>query len=101
MRQLKKTPGRLNIYVRDPAVRRQVKAAAAKRDLTLTEYCLRAIIHQLVQDGERLSPEGPTPLEGAVRRARQFQAKTFKGEVFSVNSAELIAEARSERGRAR
>jgi len=101
MRQLKTSPGRLNIYVHDATVRRQVKAAAAKRDLTVTEYCLRAILHQLVQDGERLSRESPATLEAAIRRARQFQAKTFKGHVFSVNSAELIAEARAERGRAR
>ena len=96
-----KTPGRLNIYVHDLAVRRQVKAAAAKRDLSVTEYCLQAIMRQLVQDGERLQERTPTPLKSAVGRAKQFQAETFQGRTFSINSAELIAEAREERARAR
>ena len=101
MAQSKTSPGRLNIYVRDPAVRRQVKAAAAKRDLSVTEYCLRAILRQLVQDGERLAERRLAPLEAAVRRARQFQTKTFHGRAFSVNSADLIAEAREDRADAR
>lgn len=91
---------RLNIYVRDPAVRRQVKAAAAKRDLSVTEYCLRAIARQLVQDGEQPPERQPAHLKGAVGRAREFQARAFQGQTFSINSAELIAEAREERARA-
>ena len=71
MPQSKTSPGRLNIYVHDPAVRRQVKAAAAKRDLSVTEYCLRAIIRQLAEDGERLPQRKRTHLEAAVRQARQ------------------------------
>jgi hypothetical protein len=101
MRQSKTSPGRLNIYVHDPAVRRQVKAAAAKRDLSVTEYCLRAILRQLAKDGERLPQRTRAPLEAAARQARQFQAETFQGRAFSINSAELITEARVERGRAR
>lgn len=97
MRQSKISPGRLNIYVHDPAVRRQVKTAAAKRDLSVTEYCLRAIIRQLAEDGERLPQRTRAPLEAAARQARQFQAETFQGRAFSINSADLIAEARKVR----
>lgn len=95
----KKTPvARLNIYVPDSATRRQVKTAAAKRDLSVSEYCLRAITRQLIGDGER-SPQGKDlhPLATAIETARRFQAETFGGRVFAVSSAELIQEAREER----
>lgn len=90
---------RINIYVPDPAVRRQVKAAAAQRDVSVSEYCLRAITAQLVRDGEhRAVDDGPgAALPGAVARARRFQAKTFKGRRFRVSSASLIRESRAAR----
>jgi len=94
---LKKTPvTRLNIYLPDPAIRRQVKAAAAERDLSASEYCLRAITAQLIRDGQR-PPEGKRPLKAAVAAARRFQAQAFGGRVFSVSSAELIRQVREDR----
>ncbi|GIW50694.1 MAG: hypothetical protein KatS3mg081_0049 [Gemmatimonadales bacterium] len=94
----KSTVTRLNIYLPDPAIRRQVKAAAAKQDLSASEYCLRAITRQLIRDGER-PPHGKErpPLETAIAAARRFQAETFGGRVFTVSSAELIREAREGR----
>lgn len=90
---------RINIYVPDPAVRRQVKAAAAQRDVSISEYCLQAITAQLVRDGERraIDGEGRTLLADAVAKARRFQAKTFKGRRFRVSSARLIRASRATR----
>lgn len=94
---LRKPPvPRLNIYLPDPAIRRQVKAAAAERDQSVSEYCLRAITAQLIRDGQR-PPERNSPLRAAVATARRFQARAFGGRVFSVSSAELIREAREDR----
>lgn len=94
----RQTVTRLNIYVPDAAFRRQVKTAAAKRDLSASEYCLRAITAQLIRDGERRLHEAPPRLvEGAVAAARRFQTESFGGRVFSVGSADLIREAREER----
>lgn len=88
---------RLNIYLPDLAIRRQVKAAAAKRDLSVSEYCLRAITAQLLRDGERPPDRGPRHhLKVAAAAARQFQKETFSGRAFAVSSAELIREAREE-----
>ncbi len=89
---------RLNIYVPDPATRRQVKAAAAKRDLSVSDYCLKAITAQLVRD-EELPPGGNHlhPVRGAVDRARRFQKETFGNRVFATSSATLIRETRKWR----
>lgn len=94
-KQKKTKVTRLNIYLPDPVIRRQVKAAAAKRDLSVSEYCLRAITSQLIRDRE-LPPRGKGlhSLEAAIATARRFQAETFSGRVFAVSSAELIRDAR-------
>jgi len=94
----KTTVVRLNIYLPNHAIRRQVKAAAAKRDLSVSEYCLRAITSQLIRDGQRpLHRKGRHPLQTAIATARRFQAETFGGRVFTISSAELIREAREGR----
>ncbi len=98
-RRLEKTGiTRLNIYTPDPSIRRQVKYAAAKRDLTVSDYCLRAITAQLVNDGELPHRRDHLdPVRVAVDRARQFQKKTFGNRVFATNSATLIRQARNAR----
>ena len=57
---------RLNIYVNDPTIRRQVKTAAAKQDISVSEYCLRAITVQLMKDGGKPPEEEPNFLKPAV-----------------------------------
>lgn len=48
---------RLNIYLDDPEIKRQIKMAAAKRDVSISEYCLWALKRQLIKDGERIPQE--------------------------------------------
>ncbi|MBW2339735.1 MAG: hypothetical protein JRF50_05195 [Deltaproteobacteria bacterium] len=88
---------RLNIYINDPAIRRQVKTAAAQQDISVSEYCLRAIRVQLMKDGGKLPKEEPSLLKAAIEKAQRFQTETFGGRVFSISSADLIAEARENR----
>ena len=88
---------RLNIYVNDPTIRRQVKTVAAKQDISVSEYCLRAILVQLIKDGEKPPKEKLNFLKPAVEKAHRFQAESFGGRVFSVTSADLIREAREDR----
>ncbi len=89
---------RLNIYVPDPSIRRRVKAVAAKQDISVSEYCLRAITRQLIRDGERAPrSEGPEAFKSAIAWACRFQAETFGGRMFKVSSADLIPEAREGR----
>ena len=88
---------RLNIYVNDPTIRRQLKTAAAKQDISVSEYCLRAITAQLMKDGGKPPEEEPNFLKPAIEKARRFQAETFGGRVFSISSADLIREAREDR----
>lgn len=92
---------RLNIYLPERSMRRQVKLAAAGLDVSVSEYCVRAIAIQLAKDGGETS-EAKAPgrtLDEAVRRARRFQSRMFDEKVFEVSSADLIEGARAERGR--
>jgi hypothetical protein len=93
----KNTSVRINIYVHDPGIRRRIKTVAAQKDLSVSEYCLQAIEGQLAR--EQLSPEeaGMRTLNKAVEKARKFHTKHFGKRAFSVNSADLIREAREER----
>lgn len=97
MPKKKTNPLRLNIYINDPGIRRQVKTAAAKRDISVSEYCLRAITLQLMKDGERPGEGKADFLKTAIEKAHRFRAKTFGGRVFSVSSTDLIREARENR----
>ena len=87
---------RLNIYVHDASIRRQVKAVAAQKDVSVSEYCLRAITNQLIKE-EKIAREEIGHLKTAVEKAQKFQTKTFGGKVFSVSSADLIRESRENR----
>jgi hypothetical protein len=89
---------RINIYVHDPAIRRQIKTIAAQRDLSVSDYCLKAIAGQLAKEQESAGEGGVEPLKEAVEKARKFHTKHFGEKVFSLNSAALIRESRKERG---
>lgn len=86
---------RLNIYMPDTVIRRQVKATAAEQGVSVSEYCVRAIARQLERDhGALESPEiGPQSIS-PVEHARAFQKEAFQGRRFSVSSADLIRESR-------
>jgi len=47
------TKARLGLYLEDEEIKRQIKVAAAKRGMTATDYCARAIEERLIKDGER------------------------------------------------
>jgi len=47
------TRARLGLYLKNEEIKRQIKVAAAKRGMTATAYCARAIEERLVRDGER------------------------------------------------
>jgi len=47
------TKARLGLYLEDEEIKRQIKVAAAKRGMTVTDYCARAIEERLIKDGER------------------------------------------------
>ena len=81
---------RLNIYLPKAALWRLVKAAA-RQDLSVSEYCVRAIANQIDRDqGGASAQKKRLPLSTVVESARRFQAETFQGRIFKVSSAELI-----------
>ena len=80
---------RLNIYLPDPEVRRRVKVAAARRDLSVSEYCVRAILRQLAEDGEwppqesEEMPVAEAPREQDKKRRITNREKPIRHEVRS------------------
>jgi len=97
MEKAKSASVRINIYVHDPGIRRQIKTVAARKDLSVSEYCLQAITGQLAKEQELAGEEGMGALKKAVEKARKFHRKHFGKSVFSINSADLIRESREER----
>ena len=87
---------RLNIYVHDPQVRRQIREMTAIKDISISDYCLRAIKAQLRKE-QKADDEEANLLKRAVKKARRFQ-ETFGGKTFAISSAELIRAAREDRG---
>jgi len=95
MAKKKNNPVRLNIYVHDPQIRRQIREMTAIKDISISEYCLRAIKAQLRKEQKAGDEEGNL-LKRAVKKARRFQ-ETFGGKTFAISSADLIRETRENR----
>ena len=91
----KTSPIRLNIYVHDPNIRRQIKEMTARQDISISEYCLRAIKGQLSRE-QKAAHKEENPLKKAVKKAGRFQ-RTFRGKIFTISSADLIRESREGR----
>lgn len=49
MSKNKNSPVRLNIYIHDPGMRRQIKAMAAQKDVSVSEFCVQAITNHLLK----------------------------------------------------
>jgi hypothetical protein len=87
---------RLNIYLDDPALRAQIKIAAARRGVTLSAYCVEAIRQRLTEDGllpadEAAAPQHPQSPQAAARALDDLRRRI--GPV-GVPVHELIAEGR-------
>jgi hypothetical protein len=97
MARNKNNSQRLNIYIHEPGIRRQIKAMAAQKEVSLSEYCLQAILRQLAEE-ERI-PRGrrKDPLKSAIAKANRFRTGAFGKKVFLISSADLIQESRESR----
>ncbi len=86
---------RINIYVHDSNIRRQIKTIAAQKEITISEYCLRAITRQMAE--EKAIGHGENPLRKAIEKANRFRSKTFGKKIFAVSSADLIEKTREDK----
>lgn len=83
---------RMNIYLDDPDLRRRVRVAAARQNISISEFCQIALEKELASDGARLTPSLDPD---AVERWMEDIARRF-GPV-GVSAAELVEEGRRER----
>lgn len=95
MAKKKSSPVRLNIYVHDPDIRHQIKEMTARKDISISDYCLKAIKTQLLRE-QKAGHGEKNHLKKAVKKAQRFQ-ETFGGRTFAISSADLIREAREGR----
>lgn len=80
---------RLGLYLKDEEIKRQIKVAAARRGMTVTDYCARAIEERLIKDGERSAEgEDKVALLSRMDKLRQEIGPT------GVSTAELVEEGR-------
>ena len=82
---------RLGLYLKDEEVKRQIKIAAARRGMTVTDYCARAIEERLIKDGER-SAEGEDKNK-VVLLSRMDKLRQEIGSI-GISTAELVEEGR-------
>ena len=82
---------RLGLYLKDEKIKRQIKVAAARRGMTVTDYCARAIEERLIKDGER-SAEGKDKNKVALL-SRMDKLRQEIGPT-GISTAELVEEGR-------
>jgi len=82
---------RLDLYLRDDEIKRQVKVAAANRGMTATDYCAQAIEERLTRDGERSARD-----DNRNKTAFLARMDKLREEIGSIDMsiAELVEEGR-------
>jgi len=86
---------RLSLYLKDDILRRQIKVAAAKRDMSITDYCTRAIEQQLIRDGEvSLGEAHPLTREDKLSLSKKMDKLRQEIGPIGISVSELIKEGR-------
>lgn len=86
---------RLSLYLKDDNLRRQIKIAAAKRDMSITDYCTKAIKEQLIRDGEMpLQEVPPSAREDKLSLSRKMDKLREEIGPIGISVSELIKERR-------
>jgi hypothetical protein len=87
---------RINIYLDDPELRAQIKIAAARQGVTVSNYCLEAIKHRLsTDDVSPLSEAEGSPSSASRQAAAQaLDHLRRKTGPIGVPVSELIVEGR-------
>ena len=85
-------PKRINLDI-DPGLEEQVKLAAADRGISVSEYCIQAVMRALELSN---IPRRPSITREWLEETGALRRKIFQGRITS-DSVELIREARRER----
>ena len=87
---------RLSLYLQDEEFKRQVKIAAAKRGLAVTDYCAEAIEERLIREGERSMAKSRSRNANKERLALLTRMDKLTQEIGPIGSrtAELVEEGR-------
>jgi len=82
---------RLGLYLEDEEVKKQIKVAAAKRGMTVTDYCAQAIEDRLISDGEKSIKD-----RSKNKIAFLFRMDKLREEIgpIGISTSELVEEGR-------
>ena len=81
-----------------PDLQERLQAAAARKGVSLGQYCRAAIDKELAKDDVDGTGESPKP-HFDIERLIALRKQTFGDRVLPTDSAEMIREAREERTR--
>lgn len=79
-----------------PELRRRIRLAAARRDMSVTEFCRDVLTRHLVEDAEGEDARRERRLE-ALESLKRLREQIFGDRILETDSADLIREAREER----
>lgn len=87
---------RLSLYLEDEEFKRQVKVAAAKRGLAVTDYCAEAIEERLIRDGERSMTRSKSRNANREKLALLARMDKLRQEIgpIGLRTSELVGEGR-------
>ncbi len=89
---------RINIYLNDRDLKTQIKFAAARRGVSISAYCEKAIRNRLVNEGSmdntKVESRQPELIESAKEAARELDQLRHKIGPISVPVRDLIDEGR-------
>ncbi len=92
---------RIQVYT-DPETHRRVELAAAKRGVSVTEYCLRAIQQQLLEDeiveAEKIEArDQPSPGKDVIEELRDLRERIKARRGGKLITVDILEQVRAER----
>jgi hypothetical protein len=87
---------RLSLYLENEELKRQIKVAAAKRGVAVTDYCAEAIEERLIREGERSIVESKSRNANKERLELLARMDKLRKEIgpLGVPTSELVEQGR-------
>ena len=82
----------------DPVLQSRLKVMAARKGMSMRQYCLQALEREMQQEEKEPVPVLPFGAE-SIARLNALRDRVFQGRTVAVDSVDLLREAREDRDR--